>query len=211
MITVALLDDHELFRMGISELFKKSEDIQLVASYASIEGCAKNLKKDIPDILLLDLDIDDDLGFVAIDKFRRLDSDLKIVMLTMYKKEFYVIRALELNVNGYITKDVNQDELFFGLKKVAKGEKFYSSEITNILINNIYARAGKPKSGIQDLTEREREILHYIMHGFSSPEIANKICISRKTVDNHRANILRKFGFKSTSMLLKELSSTGEI
>ncbi|MEQ8478076.1 MAG: response regulator transcription factor [Fulvivirga sp.] len=211
MIKIALLDDHNLFRAGLVEIFKSQPDFNIVAEYSTPDECKLSLSKDSPDILLLDVSIDNELSYSYIDSFRTILNNLKIIMLTMHKKEFYVTRALELQVNGYINKDVDSGELFLGIRKVNNGSRFFSSDISELMLNNIYASKPDHPTGIKELTSREMEVLENILAGNTSTQIAERLVISKKTVDNHRANILKKFGFKNTNMLIKELMATGKI
>lgn len=211
MVKICILDDHELFRVGIKEMLKKEDNFNMVAEYSNISTLNENIINDQPDILLLDITVDNTMTFNAIKSIKLKMPDIKIIMLTMHKKEFYVMRAIDEKVDGYINKDVKYDELINGLIKVQKGERFFSSEISDLLVNNIYSNSPGKKIGIKDLTDREKEILGNILTGKSSTEIAESLNISKKTVDNHRANILKKYGFSNTTMLIKELIDNDQV
>ena len=116
-----------------------------------------------------------------------------------------------MGVDGYLSKDISTEELFKALKKVARGDKFFSSGISEILINNLYQVPTDKVKGVKVLTEREKEILGRIVQGDTSKEISELLNISKKTVETHRANILKKFGFKSTTLMVRELTRAGVI
>ena len=211
MIKLCLLDDHELFRIGLKELLKQQGEFQVVAEYESNEQCLNHIGDELPDILLLDITLKDGLSFNLVKVLRRSYAGLKFIILSMHKGEYYVVRAIEAGVDGYLSKDISTEELFKALKKVARGDKFFSSGISEILINNLYQVPSDKMKGVKILTEREKEILGRIVQGDTSKEISELLNISKKTVETHRANILKKFGFKSTTLMVRELTRTGVI
>lgn len=211
MIKLCLLDDHELFRIGLKELFKQQGEFQVIGEYQSNEQCLDNIGHELPDILLLDVTLKDGLSFHMVNVLRCSYPGLKFVVLSMHKGEYYVVRAIEVGVDGYLSKDISTEELFKALKKVARGDKFFSSGISEILINNLYQVPTDKVKGVKVLTEREKEILGRIVQGDTSKEISELLNISKKTVETHRANILKKFGFKSTTLMVRELTRAGVI
>ncbi len=210
-IDLCLLDDHELFRVGLRELFKKQKEFRIIGEYASNEQCLNEIGSQLPHILLLDIALKDGLCFDLINELRSTHPDMKFVILSMHKGEYYVIRAVETGIDGYLCKDISQEELFHALKKVARSDKFFSRDISEIVINNLYQMPSVGVSGVKALTERERELLGLIVQGDTSKEISESLNISRKTVETHRANILKKFGFKNTTLMVRELTRSGVI
>jgi DNA-binding NarL/FixJ family response regulator len=113
------------------------------------------------------------------------------------------MNAVESDIDGYIHKDTEPEELILGITKVLNGEKFYSLEISNILISNLQKRNFK---GLPFLTTKEKEIIKYLMEGNSSKEIAAMLAVSPRTIDTHRANILSKFNLKNTNELITKIA-----
>src|SRR5690606_12117039 len=127
---------------------------------------------------------------------------LKVIILSSHKEEFYVLNALEAGVDGYIHKDAEPEELITGILKVLNDEKFYSVEISSLLINSIYKKPGR---GIPFLTKKEKQVIKHLMDGYSSKEIAAMLDVSPRTIETHRANVLNKFGLKNTTELIKKV------
>ena len=205
MIKVVILDDHNLFRLGLKSILAEEKDIQLLEDYESPERfqdelLAKNIK---PDIALTDLSFGNSNSFDLIRKIKEFDKMIKVIVLSMHKEEFYIINAIESGADGYLHKDIKEDELIKGIRKVAAGESYYSGFISQILINNIYNR---PKRSNQPfLTNREKEVVNYLVEGLSSKEIAARLKVSPRTIEAHRYNILNKFGLQSTTELIKKV------
>ncbi len=202
MTRIVVLDDHTLFRVGLIAILSKDPDIKVVGEYSEFA----QLKPLIPtlqaDVVLLDLSLNDESGLDIAKYIKHANSSLKVVILSSHKEEFYIINALEAGVDGYIHKDAAPDELLKGLNKVIRGENFFSLEISSLLINNIYNR---PKAGLPFLTNKEKEVISYLVDGFSSKEIADKLDVSPRTIETHRANVLNKFNLKNTTELIKKI------
>jgi two-component system nitrate/nitrite response regulator NarL len=154
------------------------------------------------DVIFVDISLEEESGLDVAKYIKNINQNIKVIILSSHKEEFYVINALEAEVDGYIHKNVDPDELIKGVHKVLKGEKFFSLEISSLLINSVYSR---PKNGIPFLTNKEKEVVSYLMEGFSSKEIADKLDVSPRTVETHRANVLNKFNLKNTTELIKKV------
>ncbi|MEO1052328.1 MAG: response regulator transcription factor [Bacteroidota bacterium] len=202
MIRIVLVDDHELFRLGLRGIINKYQDVEILKEYGSAEDFMLEFEHINFDMALIDISLGGDNGLQLIQKLRLKKNDAKLVVLTMHKEEFYLIKALEAGVDGYLHKDIDAEELYNAIRKVKEGKKYFSSDITEILVNNVYAKSAGGRS-IPKLSTREMEIIKLIVDGYSSKEIADKLVLSPRTIDSHRANILEKFGFKNTAELIK--------
>ncbi|MBL6447054.1 response regulator transcription factor [Fulvivirga sp. 29W222] len=202
MIKIVIIDDHKLFRIAISSIIKQEEDMSLIAEYSDPDDALKNCETDNPDLYLIDISLGEKSGLQLVNSFRRKRKDIKLIMLSMHKEEFYLIKSIEYDVDGYIHKDVDPDDLVYGIRKVMKGNKHYSSEVSSILINNVFSKVNDFGS-IPSLSNREKEIIKYISEGKSSKEIANNLALSKRTVETHRSRILNRFGIKNTAELVK--------
>lgn len=202
MTRIVLLDDHALFRLGLVAILQKDETFEIVGEYKAF-SMIKPLIPTLPaDIIFVDISLGEESGLDVAKYIKNVNPKLKVIILSTHKEEFYVINALEADVDGYIHKDIDPDELINGIYKVLKGEKFFSLEISSLLINNIYNR---PKSGLPYLTSKEKEVVKYLMDGLSSKEIADKLDVSPRTIETHRANALNKFNLKNTTELVKKI------
>jgi two-component system nitrate/nitrite response regulator NarL len=201
MARIVLLDDHTLFRVGLSAIIKNEPGFEVVGEYSKFSQLKPLIPTLAADIVFVDISLSEESGLDVAKYIKNVNPKLKVVILSSHKEEFYVINALEAEVDGYIHKDVEPQELVKGVYKVLKGDTFFSLEISGLLINNLYNR---PK-GVPFLTQKEKEVIRYLMEGFSSKEIADKMDISPRTIETHRANVLNKFHLKNTTELIKKI------
>jgi DNA-binding NarL/FixJ family response regulator len=199
---VIILDDHTLFRMGFCEILKNEPGFVVVGEYS---GFAQ-LKPLIPtlgaDLIFVDISLEEESGLDVAKYIKTVNPKLKVIILSTHKEEFYVINALEAGVDGYIHKTADPAELVKGVQKVLKGGTFYSLEISGLLINSAYTHRQK---ALPFLTPKEKEVIRYVLDGYSNKEIADKMDISPRTIETHRANVLNKFNLKNTTELIKKI------
>jgi DNA-binding NarL/FixJ family response regulator len=202
MAKIVVIDDHALFRVGLIAILKREPRFNVVGEFKSFSMVRPLIPTLDADVFLVDISLAGESGLEVTKYIKNVDSSLKVIILSSHKEEFYVVNALESGVDGYIHKDAEPDELIAGINKVLHGEKFYSIEISSLLINSIY---NKPGRGLPFLTAKEKQVIRYLMEGFSSKEIAAKLGVSPRTIETHRANILSKFGLKNTTELIKKI------
>lgn len=202
MINIAIIDDHALFRIGLVAILKNDPRINTVEEYANFQLVKHVVPHWNIDIALVDISLGKESGLEVARYIKSANARTKVVILSGHKEEFYLINAMESGVDGYIHKDIDDNELLTGISKVNRGEKFYSMEISNLLINNIY---NKPQRGLPFLTSKEKQVVKYLMDGYSSKEIAAKLDISPRTIETHRANVLSKFDLRNTTELIKKI------
>ncbi|HEY8937179.1 MAG TPA: response regulator transcription factor [Cyclobacteriaceae bacterium] len=203
MVRIVVIDDHVLFRIGLAAILAKNPLFSIVGEYKSFAAFEPMISAIKPHLALIDISLEKESGLDAISKIRSIDPDIKIIILSSHKEEFYITNALESETDGYIHKNVDPSELIMGIEKVLEGEKFYSLEISNIIIESLYR---KNYRGLPSLTFKEKQIVKNLMNGNSSKEIALMLNVSRRTVETHRANILGKFGLKNTTELVTRIS-----
>lgn len=202
MPKIVILDDHTLFRMGIIAIFKNESAFEVVGEHQNFDSLRPLIPSLTNHIILLDISLPKESGLEVVKYIKNVNPNLKVIILSSHKEEFYLVNALDAGADGYIHKDAEPEELIKGIKKVAKGEKFYSLEISSLLINSMYNR---PQKGMLYLTNKEKQVIQYLQDGFSSKEIADKLDVSPRTIETHRANILSKFGLKNTTELIKKI------
>lgn len=202
MMNIAIIDDHALFRIGMVAILKRHPKISTVEEYASFAVVKHLIPSWSIDIAFVDISLGAESGLEAARYLKSNNTRTKVVILSGHKEEFYLINAMEAGVDGYIHKDIDEHELLTGITRICRGEKFYSMEISNLLINNIYK---KPQQGLPFLTNKEKQVVKYLMDGYSSKEIAAKLDISPRTIETHRANVLSKFDLKNTTELVKRI------
>jgi DNA-binding NarL/FixJ family response regulator len=197
---VVLADDHTLVRAGIRRILEAQPEFEVVAEAADGTAALEALASNQADVLVLDLNMNVS-GLEGIDVLRRCKRqypDLKIVILTMHAGREYVSRALAEGADGYLLKDSAVQDLAAAIGAVTGGGTFFSPAIQQQMAEMV--RDGH-RQGLQGLTDREREVLTLIARGLSTKEIASSLDIGARTVETHRANLMRKLGVKSVALL----------
>jgi two-component system, NarL family, nitrate/nitrite response regulator NarL len=198
-IKIALVDDHSIVLDGLVSLLSHDERFEVTGAFQTAEQVFAFLKKEQPDILLTDYGLQ---GISGLELVRRVKDDfplMKIVMLSMHDEAHIIKAALKAGVDGYLLKNIPQEELKGALKHVAKGLPYVSPEVTRLLMEEM----NKPKEDAQLLTERERDVLRLITKEFSNKEIADQLFISERTVETHRKNIFKKTKTNTVVGLMK--------
>ena len=202
MTRLVLIDDHALFRAGLVAILKKDPSFEIVGEYGNFDSVKPLIPKLKVDIILVDISLGKENGFEVATYIKNVNPLIKAVVLSSHKEEFYVINAMQAEVDGYIHKNVAPEELIAGLHKIINGERFFSGEILNVLINNVY---NKPQRSLPFLTGKEKQIVKYLMDGYSSKEIAGVLDVSPRTIETHRANVLNKFNLRNTTELVRNI------
>lgn len=195
---VFLVDDHEMMLDGISRLVTGVDDFEVVGSATTMKSAEEKLNQLNVDLLITDFNLPDGDGLALVRKVKKLKPDLKIIVLSQHDEAYLVKEILKEGVDGYVLKMDSHSELIHAIQSVSKGKKYMSSDINNILINNLHQPAD-----IKLLTDREREVLHLISKEYSNKMIAEELFISERTVETHRKNIFRKTQTNSLVGLIK--------
>jgi len=198
---VIIVDDHTLFRNGLRILLNTLEDYQVVAEAANGKQFIDLLETGMPDLVLLDINMPVMDGIEAATIAQKMYPDLKIITLSMYGEEDYYYKMVNAGVKGFVLKNSDIKEVKTALDVVYDGGSFFSSELLHNLVNSLKS-SSKSKETHAELSEREMEILILICQGLSNQEIGDKLFISKRTVDKHRANILEKSESKNTAQLV---------
>ncbi len=197
---VVLADDHTLVRAGIRRILEAQPEFAVVAEASDGATALDALAKNQTDVLVLDLNMNVSglEGIEVLRRCRRQYPDLKVVILTMHAGREYVSRALAEGADGYLLKDSAVQDLAAAIEAVMGGGTFFSPAIQQQMAEMV--RDGH-RQGLQGLTDREREVLTLIARGLSTKEIASSLDIGPRTVETHRANLMRKLGVKSVALL----------
>jgi DNA-binding NarL/FixJ family response regulator len=200
---VVLAEDQTLVRQGLRSLLTPSAGIEVVAEAADGLEAVRHVEKWQPDLLLLDLSMPRMSGIGAIADIKGRFPKTKILALTVHKTEEHVLAAFEAGADGYCLKDASQDELMTAIRTVLSGRRFISPDIADQVLDGYLEgrKSLKTASSWDTLTQREKEVLKLIGEGYKSKEIADLLCISWKTVEKHRANIMDKLDLHTASAL----------
>lgn len=206
-IKIIIADDHDLFRSGLTELLKKHSFINIVASVANGEDLLEELHKQQVDVVLLDLVMPKMNGFEVLEYLAKNNNETKVIVISMHDDGNYITKCAKHGAYGYLLKNADEEELLSAVKSVFEGKKYYGFEITEKLINNLTEESPSYKK----LTNKETEILAYLAKGSTTKEIAKDLFVSTRTVETHRANLLKKLKVKNSVELVNKAFSLGII
>jgi len=199
-IRVVLADDHTLVRAGIRRIIEGLPGCVVVAEASDGHAAVEAIKRDDVDVLVLDLKMDGLDGIGVLRAVKAMRPALKVLVLTMHAGREYVARAIEEGADGYLLKDSAVQDLAAAVHAVMAGRTYFSPAIQSQMAE-ILRSPTKAAQGIQVLTDREREVLVLLARGHSTKEIASALDIGTRTVETHRANLMRKLGVKSVALL----------
>jgi two-component system response regulator NreC len=192
-ITIILADDHHVVREALRSLLEAESDFQVVAEAADGLAAAELTEKHKPSVLVLDLQLPGLNGLDVLRRVARRSERTRVVVLSMHATEAHVIAALKHGAWAYVAKDAGASELRAAIRKVVSGERYLSPPFSGISVPEYLARGeGSASDPYQTLTGREREVLHLAAEGRSSAQIADRLRISPRTAETHRANALKK-------------------
>ncbi len=201
--SVFIAEDHTILRQGLKTLLNENDDLEVVGEAADGLEAIRGLQGLSPDIALLDLSMPRMDGLSVIKEVKRQNPETKIVALTMHKDEEYVLEAFRSGANGYCLKSSSQNELLMAIRSVLSGKTYVSPEVSEKVLEGYLEtkKRVKERSSWDTLTQREKEVLKLVGEGYRNKEIADYLCISVKTVEKHRANIMQKLDLHSGSAL----------
>ena len=200
-INIIIVDDHSLFRNGMKLLLSNAGNFNVLAEASNGREFLDLLDKMTPDVVLMDIDMPEMGGIEATIKALERNPDLKIVCLSMYGEEEYYYKMIEAGVNGFLLKNSDINEVKTAITSVYNGGKFFSQELLYNVVKNIKTTQTQQEL-VENLSEREIEVLKQICIGLSNQEISEVLHISKRTVDKHRANLLDKTNSKNTAHLV---------
>ncbi len=201
MIKVLMVDDHIMVREGIKRIIEDTTDIEIVAEAASGEEVLQVIDNIIVDVILLDISMPGKNGIQTLKEIKKKAPTLKVLMLSMHAEEQYAMRAIKAGASGYLTKDSAPDKLVTAIRKIQQGRKHISPEVAELLVTDIYHEEDKDLHSL--LSDREFEILKFIIKGASLKTIALNLSISDKTVSTYRSRLLKKLNLTNTADLIK--------
>lgn len=198
---VMLADDHALVRAGLRRILEAQPDLLVCGEEADGESALRSLPAANPDVLVLDLTMPGLDGFEVLRRAKRGRPDLKVLVLTMHANPEYVQRAITDGADGYLLKDSAVQDLVAAIEAVSEGRAYYSPQIQARLAEILRAGKESEPRPVDLLTDREREVLRLVAEGLATKEIAARFDISARTVETHRANIMRKLDLHSVARL----------
>lgn len=214
MLKIILAEDHVIVRNGIRLLLEYQALVEVIGETDNGQGVLDLIDSGVvPDIVLTDINMPELDGIELIKILKTRHPKVKVIVLSMIDSEKYVTHAFHEGSYGYLLKNVTEDELIFAIKTVANNTKYLCVELTHKLLEKllggITAQEGSAVRHQIDLTMREIEVLHLLAEGYTNQEMADKLFLSKRTVEGHRQMLIDKTGSKNTAALIRFAVSNG--
>jgi len=200
---IVIAEDHTILREGLRMLLSSNPDFEVVGEARDGLEAIRAIDSLKPDLILMDLSMPRMNGVGAIQEIKKQSPLTKILVLTVHKTEEHILTALKTGADGYILKDATHSELMLAIDNIFSGRSYLSPGISEKVIEGYLEgrKSLKSSTSWDTLTQREREILKMIAEGYKNKDIADYLCISAKTVEKHRANLMKKLDLHSASSL----------
>ncbi len=209
---ILIIDDHPLFREGLKTIIRRNTAFEVAGEAGSAQEGLREALRLRPDLAVVDISLPDKSGIQLVRELAAALAGIRIIMVSMHSKADYVVEAFQAGALGYVTKESASENLLTGLAAVARGESFLDPSISREVAMRLLdvtgrkAQAGGESGGqaaYDTLTPREREVMRLVCEGMFTKEIADALSISIKTVEHHRASIMRKLGLQNTVELVR--------
>lgn len=198
-VKIIIVDDHEMFRSGIKSLIELENLGSVIAEASNGEEFLKLIEKNIPDLVLMDIDMPLMDGIEASEKALQMHPGINILVLSMYDDYAHYSALLGAGVKGFISKSSGKSGLEKGINAVSSGDCYFSPDLLkNVIVEINKSKERKTDDNVIRFSQREEEILKLICNGYDTNEIADKLFLSNKTIDNHRSKLLQKVGVKNS-------------
>lgn len=206
-ITILLADDHDVVRRGMKMLLEDEESVNVIGEASDGLDAIAKVKSLMPNVVILDLTMPKMTGIEAAKVISEEYPEVKILIFSMHHNREYIVSSVANGANGYLLKDTGKEELMKAIKVVSEGRKYFPPDISEIIIDDLLAKtSGSQEENrpiFEKITPKEKQILGMIVQGYNSREMADKLFLSIRTVDNHRANMMKKVKAKNTADLVK--------
>jgi len=208
-----LVDDHSLVRDGIKSLLEGENDLEVIGEASNGEEAITSTGELSPDLVICDIRMPKKSGIEAVSEMTKLYPSIRFIMLSMHDSEEYILQSVQAGAHGYLLKDAGKEEFLKAIHTVIEGGKYFSGDVSSILINNLMNNGGlnvkksqatpvdinteSETSANFNLTKRERQILEKAVAGLSNKEISEELGISKRTTEVHRFNLMKKLNVKN--------------
>ncbi len=204
-IRLLLVDDHIVVRTGLRMLLASENDVEIVGEAGTAKEALEAVRKMKPNVVLMDIGLPDMSGIDATREIKHNNPEVAVVALTIHEDEEYFFKMLEAGAGGYVPKRAAPEELLTAIRVAARGEVYLYPSLAKLLVKDFLAqeRSSDAAATLDGLTDREQEVLKYLVEGATNNEIAEDLVISPKTVARHRENIMQKLGLHSRADLVR--------
>ncbi len=201
-IKVIIADDHQMFIDGIKSLLRNEKHVQILCEVNSGKAALEAIQSETFDLLITDVSMGEMSGVELTKLVKRNFPELKVLVLSMHNEKQIISEILLAEAEGYVLKNTGKEELLLAINTIIAGDTFYSKEVLKMMLQSVTQNT-KKEEATKDLTERELEIILLIVQEYSTPEIAELLFISPRTVETHRKNIMQKLNTKTIVGLMK--------
>lgn len=201
---IILADDHEIFLDSLSALIESVENLRVISTAKNGKELLKIVQDFLPDLCIVDMDMPEMNGLQASETLLKLYPEIKILILTMHKERSLIRKMMNIGIKGYLIKTCDKDEFLFAIHQILKNKTHFSDEVIETMVRD--SETDKSDSGISKialLSNREKEIIRLLCAGLNNNQIAEKLFISFKTVDNHRTNLMHKLDVHNIVELIR--------
>lgn len=207
MLNVILAEDHNIVRNGIKMLLEMDKNINVIGEAMDGLQALEMVQKGMEvDIVLADINMPEIDGIALISKVKAINSNIKVMILSMLDNEKYVAQAFMEGASAYLLKSVSADELVFSVKHVANGNKYLCTELSIRQLDRLIQKSNMEYGGVdisKNFSMREIDVLHLIAEGLTNSEMSDRLFISKRTVEGHRQSLIEKTGSRNTAALIK--------
>ncbi len=212
-ISIVLADDHSLVRDGIRALLETEKNLEVIGEVSNGKEAIAVVQEKQPDLLIIDIRMPEMNGIEAVQTLKNLSNPTKCIILSMHDSEEYILKSVNAGASGYLLKDTGKKEFLKAIHTVQQGGKYFSGDISNVLVNNLLKSNNGQTEPIAstnnsdnpfDLTSKEIEILGLILFGLTNKQISEKLQKSKRTIETHRFNLMRKMDVKNLIDLSKK-------
>lgn len=200
-LRVMIVDDHEIFRKGLAMVINKAKNAKVIAEAGNGQEFLDIIEKEKVDLVFMDIEMPVMNGIEATKTALQKHPEMKIVALSMFGEEEYLQQMVDAGVKGFLLKNIGKDDLYRAMQCISEGKNYFSEELLQFFTRK-YIQQPKQETSDVNLTKREFEILQLIAEGLTDSEIADKLFISQRTVNGHRASLIAKTGSRNTVNLL---------
>jgi len=199
-ITIAVVDDQYLFRQGLISLLKEFDNLEVIMEASNGKELIDKMKEKLPDVVLLDLEMPVMDGIETTISLKRKYPFVKIIILTMHTDDEFIIQLVEKGASGFLPKDKDIEVVVDAITSVVENGYFFDERISKVMIEGLVkSKKAIPLFKTQFLSEKEIDVVNLICKEFTTKEIADKLCLSSRTVEKYRENIILKIGAKNTA------------
>jgi len=210
---IVLADDHSLVRDGIRALLEEDKNYEVIGEVSNGKEAVEMVLEKHPDLLIIDIRMPEMNGIEAVEELKKHNATTKCIILSMHDSEEYILKSVSAGASGYLLKDTGKTEFLKAISTVEQGGKYFSGDISNVLVNNLLGQSqaqkeSKPSSKNANnsfgITNKELQILELVLSGLTNKQISEKLQKSKRTIETHRFNLMRKLEVNNLMDLAKK-------